>query len=202
MPNTFAALRDEYRSRFSSAKVRPAHQVEVNQTIARILAHRDRYKAAGTPLDVPWWFVAIVHQLEGSGNFHTHLHNGDPLTARTVQVPAGRPLTGHPPFAWEVSARDALQLEGFAHQQDWSISHALFRFEKFNGFGYRTIAHPIPSPYLWSFSQHYTRGKFDRDGHFNPATISAQCGTAVLLRVLVDEQHVTPPTATAAGASA
>lgn len=202
MANTFAALRDNYRELFSSAKVAPGHQPDVDHTIRRLMAHKARYKATGKPLDVPWWFLGIVHQLEGSGNFHTHLHNGDPLTARTVNVPAGRPPDGHPPFTWEFSAHDALRHEGFAHQDDWSISHALFRFEQFNGFGYRNLPHPIPSPYLWSFSQHYTRGKFDRDKHFNPDLVSAQCGAAVLLRVLVDEHHVTPPSATVAGANA
>lgn len=202
MAITFAALRDEYRSLFSSAKVRSARKAEVDQTVARMLAHRDRYKDAGKPVAVPWWAVAITNELEGSGSFRAHLHNGDPLTKRTVHVPAGRPLTGHPPFAWEVSARDALTLEGWAHQQDWSISHALFRFEKFNGFGYRTLAHPIPSPYLWSFSQHYSRGKFDSDGHFSSTLVSAQCGAAVLLRVLVDDGHVTPSSTSAAGATA
>jgi len=39
-------------------------------------------------------------------SFKLHLHNGDPLTARTVNVPKGRPKTGQPPFAWGISAKD------------------------------------------------------------------------------------------------
>ena len=140
---------------------------------------------------MPWWFVAVLHDLEASRDFGAHLHNGDPLTHRTVNVPRNRP-PGNPPFTFEESARDALTFEGFAHVADWSISHALFRFERFNGFGYRNPSIDIPSPYLWSFSQHYTRGKFSSDGHFEPTLVSQQCGAGVLLRALVDGGHVVP----------
>lgn len=192
------ALREEYRHLFATAKVNPGRVAAVNEIVASLLAHKHRYEHAGDPVGVPWWVVAVIHELEASRNFHTHLHNGDPLTARTVHVPKGRP-PGNPPFTWEQSARDALAFDGLAHAHDWSISHALFRLEKFNGFGYRNASIDIPSPYLWSFCQHYTRGKFDRDGHFDPTLVSAQCGAGVLLRVMVDEGHVRPPSTAAGG---
>jgi lysozyme family protein len=182
-------VRDEYRRLFASAKVRPQRLSEVRHSVAELVAHKARYVQAGKPVKVPWWFVAIIHDLEGSRDFHTHLHNGDPLSHKTVNDPAGRP-PGRPPFTFQASAVDALRFEGFADVADWSVSHALFRLEKYNGFGYRDT--PIHSPYLWSFSQHYTRGKFDRDHHFDPDLVSAQCGAAVLLRVMIDEGHVTP----------
>jgi lysozyme family protein len=197
MPFNFIDLRDEYRRLFRTARVRPAHKPLVEQTVHALVAHKDRYEAVGDPIDIPWWFVAVVHQMEASRNFHTHLHNGDPLTARTVHVPRNRPL-GNPPFTFEESARDALKLEGFAHVPDWSISHALFRFERFNGFGYRKPSIAIASPYLWSFCQHYTVGKFASDGIFDPDLVSRQIGAGVLLRVMVDEGHVTPASSTAA----
>jgi lysozyme family protein len=192
-------VRDEYRRLFATCEVAPRHAVEIDSVVKRIVAHKDRYTAAGHPLGVPWWFVGITHMLEGSGNFKTHLHNGDPLTARTKQVPAGRPLPpAKPPFTWVQSARDALELEGFGGAADWSISHALHRFEKFNGFGYRS--RHINSPYLWSMSQHYTRGKFVGDGVFDPNAVSLQCGAGVLLRVLVDSGQVKPLSAVAGAA--
>ena len=184
-------LRDEYRHLFQTCKVNPQRKALVDKTVAALVAHKDRYEHAGHPVGVPWWFVAVLHDLEASRNFHAHLHNGDPLTHRTVHVPKNRP-PGNPPFTFEASARDALTFEGFAHVDDWSVSHALFRFERYNGFGYRQPSIDIPSPYLWSFSQHYTRGKFSFDGHFDPHLVSQQCGAGVLLRVLVDEGHVTP----------
>jgi lysozyme family protein len=185
-------LRDEYRRLFHTAEIKPQRKALVEQIVDSLVAHKRRYKSAGDPVGVPWWVVAVIHDLEGSRNFHTHLHNGDPLTHQTVHVPAGRP-PGRPPFKWERSAKDALSFDGLAHVDDWSISHALFRLEKFNGFGYRRPNVNIPSPYLWSFSQHYTRGKFDRDKHFDPNLVSQQCGAGVLLRFMVDRGHVTPP---------
>lgn len=192
MPINFTSeLRNEYRRRFTSAKVRPERRVLVEETVDSLVSHKHRYEAVGDAVGVPWWFVAVIHELEASGNFHAHLHNGDPLTHKTVHVPKNRP-PGNPPFTFEESARDALTLDGFAHAHDWSISHALYRLERFNGFGYRQRGINIPSPYLWSFSQHYTRGKFSSDGHFDASLVSQQCGAGVLLRVMVNEGHVTP----------
>jgi lysozyme family protein len=190
------SLREEYRRLFRTAKVKPSRKALVDEVVDRIVAHKPTYKKAGNPIDVPWWVVAVIHELEASGNFKAHLHNGDPLTHRTVHVPAGRP-PGNPPFTFAQSARDALEFDGLAHLEDWSISHTLFRLERFNGFGYRKASIDIPSPYLWSFTQHYTRGKFDVDGHYNPALVSQQCGAAALLRVMIDRGQVTPPATTA-----
>jgi lysozyme family protein len=192
-----SALRAEYRKLFQTAKVKPQRKALVDQTVHSLVAHKDRYEHVADPIDVPWWFVAVIHQMEGSRNFHTHLHNGDPLTHKTVHVPRNRP-PGNPPFTFEESARDALTLEGFAHVVDWSISRALFRLERFNGFGYRKPSINIPTPYLWSFSQHYTKGKFSSDGHFDPNLASQQIGAGVLLRVMVHQGHVTPASSTAA----
>lgn len=60
---------------------------------------------------MPWYFIAAVHLRESSFQVDRHLHNGDPLTGRTVQVPAGRPPVGDPPHTFEQSASDALTLK-------------------------------------------------------------------------------------------
>jgi lysozyme family protein len=137
--------------------------------------------------------VGIIHSLEASCDFTRHLHNGDPLTARTTHVPAGRPRTGRPPFTWEASAIDALTLQGFASWKDWSVAGTLYKLEAYNGFGYRDHHRTVPSPYLWSFSNHYTRGKYVADGRFSPTAVSQQCGAAVLLRRLSAGRHVAVP---------
>ncbi len=191
-------LRNEYRQRFRTAEVNANRKALVSGIVDSLVAKKTRYEHVGDPLDIPWWFVAVIHDLEASRNFNAHLHNGDPLTHKTVHVPANRP-PGNPPFTFEESARDALTLDGLAHKDDWSISHALFRFERFNGFGYRKASIDIPSPYLWSFSQHYRKGKFASDGVYDPNLVSQQCGAGVLLRVMVDEGIVTPMSAAAVG---
>jgi hypothetical protein len=121
-----------------------------------------------------------------------HLHNGDPLTAKTVQVPKGRPIAGSAPYKWEVSAEDALTLDKVHLWTDWSIPGMLFKFEGYNGYGYRKLTPPINSPYLWSFSNHYTKGKYVADGKFSPTAVSKQIGAAVFLRRMAEKQIITP----------
>ncbi len=130
--------------------------------------------------------VAVVHNMESSQNFTRHLHNGDPLTARTVKVPAGRPKAGMPPFTWEVSTADALSIQNLDGDTDWSVAGMLYALEAYNGWGYRK-GHPhILSPYLWSGSEHYTAGKFVADGTWSETAVSKQIGAAVLLRRLAE----------------
>ncbi|MCW5697466.1 MAG: peptidase M15A [Bauldia sp.] len=179
---TYDELKDEYLRFFGGMAIRQEREGAVAALADIALANRGRYAAVGGPLGIPWWFIAAVHMLESGFNFSTHLHNGDPLTARTVRVPPGRPSQGRAPFRWEDSAADALAGEGLAGLRDWSLPRALYRWEQYNGLGYRR--HRIPSPYLWSFSTIYEKGKFARDGEFSSGLVSAQCGAAVLLRFL------------------
>ena len=60
----------------------------------------------------------------------------------------------------------------------------LFRLEAYNGSGYRDKHPDVKTPYLWSFSNHYTRGKYVADGTFSGTAVSRQCGAAVLLKRL------------------
>ncbi|WP_343302941.1 hypothetical protein AAHN97_15430 [Chitinophaga niabensis] len=131
---------------------------------------------------IPWFFIACVHYLECSFNFSKHLHNGDPLTGYTVQVPAGRPKVGHPPpFTFEESAVDALKFMKFDKVRQWTLPFILRKLEAYNGFGYFKYK-KINSPYLWSFSGHYTKGKYVKDGKFDKDAVSQQMGSAVILK--------------------
>jgi hypothetical protein len=123
--------------------------------------------------------------LETSQRFNQHLHNGDALTGRTVRVPSGRPRTGNPPFTFEESAIDALTMKRWHTLTSWTLPETLHRMEAYNGFGYRSKG--IFSPYLWSFSNHYEKGKFVEDGVYDANAVSSQCGAAVLLKVMVDQ---------------
>jgi lysozyme family protein len=175
-------LRKEYESLFETCDVRPERQQAIDGLIGRIVGNKDRYRAVGTPLGIPWYFIGVIHNMESSLSFKGHLHNGDPLTARTVHEPPGRPVKGQPPFTWEQSATDALQHEGADKVTDWSLPGLLYQIEKYNGFGYRNKQPQVLSPYLWSFSNHYTKGKFVADGKFDPDAVSQQGGAAVILR--------------------
>ncbi len=182
------ALRDEYQQLFDTCVVAASHTQEIESAATKIAASKPRYSAVADPLAIPWYVVGLIHCMEASLSFKTHLHNGDPLTAKTVHVPKGRP-DGNPPFTWEVSATDALKLDGFDKVAEWSLPSTLYNIEKFNGFGYRSRG--INTPYLWSFSNHYAAGKFVSDGVFSATAVSNQTGAAVILRRLVERGDVT-----------
>jgi lysozyme family protein len=130
---------------------------------------------------VPWYFIACVHYLECSFSFTKHLHNGDPLTGYTVHVPAHRPKVGHaPPFTFEESAVDAIKLMKYDQVTNWSLPFILLKLEGYNGFGYNKKG--IRTPYLWSYSNHYTKGKYVKDGVYDANAVSNQLGAAVILK--------------------
>lgn len=183
------ALEAEYERLFAACAIRPARAAAVEKTVARIAAARATYAAALE--GVPWHVVGILHALEADGAFDRHLHNGDPLSARTTRVPAGRPPGGTPPFTWAESAADALALKGLHRVGAWTLGRTLFEFERFNGFGYRLYHPEVLSPYLWSFSNHYARGKYVADGRWSATAVSAQPGAAVLLRRMAELGWVT-----------
>lgn len=184
MPALTQGLRREYTLLYKSCLVRPARKTLIDQIARGLAANRARYEKVAKAVGMPWYVVAVIHSMEAGGDFTRHLHNGDPLTARTVHVPAGRPKTGKPPFTWEQSAIDALTYQGFGKWKDWSVPGTLYKLEGYNGFGYRDHHPQCLSPYLWSFSNHYTRGKYVADGRFSASAVSQQCGAAVLLRRL------------------
>lgn len=188
MPRLNDALRDDYRRLFELAILRPEHAKAVEKWCDKVLQHQSTYAEAGDPLGIPWFFIAAVHMRESSLNFSRHLHNGDPLTARTVHVPAGRPKHGEPPFTFAQSAGDALAYAKLDQWTDWSLPGLLYQLEAFNGWGYHR--RDLASPYLWSFTQHYSAGKFIRDGVFDPKAVDEQCGAATLLRRLAERQDV------------
>lgn len=180
------ALRREYERLFEGCDIRPGQRALVERTCRRLVRDRSRYAAVSVRQGVPWAFVAAVHQLESGGDFRRHLHNGDPLSARTVRVPAGRPRHGAPPFTWEESAADALALKRLGGNTDWSLAGLLYQLERYNGWGYRRYHPHVLSPYLWSGSVHYERGKYVADGRWSESAVSRQIGAAVLLRRLAE----------------
>lgn len=181
-----SALANEYQGLFDTCIIKSEKAVEIDQQIDIMVDNKARYESVANKVNVPWYFISIIHFMEGSLSFKTHLHNGDPLTKKTVKVPKGRPLTGEPPFEWEVSAEDALMFDHLAPLTNVTVPGLLFAFESFNGFGSRF--HGINSPYLWSFSNHYTKGKFVEDHVFDPEAVSLQIGAAVLLRRIMERQ--------------
>jgi lysozyme family protein len=178
------ALASEYNQLFALAEINLQHRKTVEFQVNRLFAPKsmERYSQVAEATGVPAHVVAIIHSLEANCDFDCHLHNGDPLTARTVQVPANRPKEGKPPFDWVVSAIDALRLEELDQWSDWSVAGLAFALERYNGFGYRRLHPNVKSPYLWSFTNIYRSGKFIGDGQWSDTAVSQQCGGMALLK--------------------
>jgi lysozyme family protein len=178
----FADLRQEYQDCFDRCETRREFAGNVAYYAKRLKHGQPNYQLVEREVGVPWVFVGVIHAMECGFNFAGHLHNGDRLTARTVNVPKGRPKDSEP-FTWLQSALDALRLKKLDRVTDWSVPHMLYLLEGYNGFGYRRRA--MPSPYLWSFSSVYEKGKFVMDGKFDPNAVSKQCGAALMLKAIL-----------------
>lgn len=179
----FVDIDSELVAWYAACQIRPERAKNVEYYLSRLLKFKSTYEAVGNELNgIPWQFVGILHAMEAGFNFSCHLHNGDPLTARTRRVPAGHPVSGSPPFTWRASALDALKLKGLHQVPSWPMERVLFELERYNGFGYRLRG--LPTPYLWSFSNLYSKGKYVADHDFDPEAISKQCGAATILKGL------------------
>jgi lysozyme family protein len=191
-------LRREYEELFANVQVRPEYRGELAGIVARISRGIDQYQAVSAATGTPWFVIALLHNMECGGRFDCHLHNGDSLLRKTVNVPENRPVTGEPPFSWFESAVDAITYEGFPQWSDWSLPGVLFKMELYNGLGSR--AHGVHTPYLWSRGfedlDHdgkrsdgepfvYVGGKYVKDRVWDPKAQSGQIGAAVILKQLV-----------------
>jgi len=200
-------LRDEYNRLFGACAASDDRKREIESIITRMMKNRARYEAVEARTGVPWFVIAVLHNMECGGDFSKHLHNGDPLTARTVQEPKGRPVAGHPIFSWEESAVDALQYDTFDRWREWNtVAGTLFKIELYNGLGSRN--HGVHTPYLWcgaffdangdgqrqaSEIPIYIGGKYVKDHVWDPKARSQQIGAAVLLRRMLDQGLIEMP---------
>lgn len=186
---TFQECKDEYIALWQECEIRPERRKTLESTARRILVNRPRYETVSRKTGVPWFVIGLIHQMECSLSFAKHLHNGDSLKGRTWRVPAGRPKVWPPSGEdpWEASAIDALTMPGknFDKISDWSIERIAYTLELYNGFGYR-LYRGIHSPYLWSFTTHYSRGKYVADGKWSKTAVSGQSGAMALLKVLIE----------------
>ncbi len=185
-------LKKEYISLYRKCEVRVTAFDKIDRVVEKIINNQERYEDVGLELNIPWYFIAAIHNMESSQSFERHLHNGDPLAARTVQIPANRPHRGTPPFTWEESAIDALKYKRLDKVFNWSLARLLYEMEKYNGWGYRMYHPYVLSPYLWGCSDYYTAGKYVSDGRWSDNKKSKQCGGAVIIRRL-DEMGIIAP---------
>lgn len=176
---------EEYLEKYNAAKILPSKLEATNKIASLLLSFKtSHYEPVSQAVGCPWWVVACIHNQEcGSdvGKFKAVLHNGERIVGtgkKTTLVPKGKG-----PFAtWEAAAIDALGGKGALAKKAWDIGSALNFLETFNGLGYRRKK--VPSPYLWSYTDQYVKGKYVADGVYDANAVSKQSGVAAIMKAL------------------
>src|SRR6266550_4069493 len=119
---TFSDLAAEYITLWNGAIIDASKVDKVTEIANNLQSNQPKYDLVSAKTGVPWFVVGLIHSLEASFSFTTHLHNGDPLGARTIHDPSGRPLT-LPLNDWVHSAVDALGMKGLQNVDPgaWTI---------------------------------------------------------------------------------
>lgn len=173
-------------------RARFTRSTQINEWAAKIVANRSRYEAVSRKTGVPWDVIGVIHYRESSLSFAGVLHNGQKIIGtgkKTTLVPKGR----GPFSSWEEAAVDALVncAPYLAKHKDWSIAGTLDALERYNGLGYRNKG--LPSPYLWAGTDQYTKGKYVKDGKYDPNHVDKQLGVAALLMKIREEKAAPAP---------
>jgi len=175
-----------YTRLWTQARILPKYDAILATVARRIANNKQIYQDIEAKIKTPWWFVGCLHEREADLNLSTYLGNGEPLNRVTRLVPKNR----GPWPTWEAGALDALTLEGFDKVTDWSLPHALYLAEKYNGFGYINRCN---SPYIWSYTSLYTSGKFTETvwgSHFDGNLVDRQPGVAAMLKAMIEAQII------------
>jgi lysozyme family protein len=177
------------RQLWVSAHLNTASLMRLDKLVDRYNRMRKTYVAIqqmrrnGVPAPV----VFALHYREADNDTTCSPAQGDPLTHKSVHVPKGRIPGQNPPYTFLEAAEDAYYSPELDHldANNWSeIGAILWNCETFNGLGY--FHRGLVSPYVWSGTQHYSRGKYVADGRFDPTAVDKQLGCAAVLKRLQD----------------
>jgi lysozyme family protein len=192
-----AALTKANEARWRAMKIDADRIPALDKIVRRVWLnsdHRAHYDAISRRTSVPAIFIAAAHLRESDAAWDRSLAQGDRLTHRSMNVPAGRiPPPAQPPFTFDDAAFDALVTVDHVNAwTDWSIGGLLTKLELWNGAGY--YFRGFPSPYVWSWTDQYRSGKFVSDGHFVPGAVDPQIGVAAFIaRAMALDQTLSIP---------
>jgi len=188
MPTWTSKEKSNFRKLIDTARITRNVSWHERSIIPKITRHYHRYKKAEEMTGTPAVMIAALHAREKStdlGKFKKYLGNGQSLDKKTTWIPKGRG-----PFKnWEAGAFDALvTLKKYDRIKEWPLERVLFESERYNGFGYRRRGHL--TPYVFSGTNHYVKGKYVFDGRYDPNAVDRQLGvlTYVLLIIKQDER--------------
>ena len=178
------SLTDLNAQRWAVARIQSARKPEFVRVAQRLCGLKDRFVKVARVTNVPWYVIAVIKEREAGVdlNFNRSIAQGDPWNAVSVHVPKGRG-----PFkSWEEAAFDALvRCAPYASfNKDWSPGGTLTLLERYNGLAYANKGRP--SPYVWSGTDQYVRGKVLVDHGPIEEVVDVQLGCAGLLLAMAE----------------
>lgn len=181
MAHPFVELLPEYQRDLAIVQI--TRKPEVDAVVRRLLKldALAQYAAVEKALRIPIVVQATICERESSSNFSRSPAQGDPWDRVSTHVPRGRG-----PFrSWYDAAIDAFHAVDHldANSAPWSLPYAMWKWEGYNGFGYR--AHGIRSPYVVGGTNLQQRGKYVADGVWDASAMDTQLGClALALRMI------------------
>jgi lysozyme family protein len=188
---------DKYKhSRDLALEINQINEVKFGkqlQNFAKIYEkNREVYERISQKTGIPPQLIAALHYRESSGNFNTYLHNGQKLGQVTTIVPKGIYFDNFEDAAVHAllqkkGLRDAYGLKAQSNDLVAMLTFA----EAYNGWGYYN--RDRVSPYVYSGTNVYKKGKYVADGKFDPETIDKQPGIYILINAITPVSNSTIP---------
>ena len=151
-----------------------------------------KYRKIAKKAKVPRQLIAAIHYREDVndclyGKFRVYLHNGQKLGKKTTIAPVGKFFRKG---QFVKAAIDAIH-DKETYKKEYNLSYGskdmaamLALAEKFNGTGY-TDYHDGNSPYLYSGTSLYVKGKYTEDGDYDGNLIDKQVGVFALINAIM-----------------
>ena len=171
----YTDLQPEYESWVAHCVPNPNRVDEIDHVARRLtqpgpLGH---YADVTARIAVPVVVQATICEREDGNDFTKSPAQGDPWNARSIHVPKNRG-----PFAsWVDAAVDAWSVcdrLNVLSVPEWTLPYACFKWEFYNGGGYR--AHGIRTPYVVGGTNLQQPGKYVSDGVFDNTHMDTQLG--------------------------
>lgn len=171
---------------FEQCHIRPEWRDRAMEVAKRLCSTPNKlvFQRESSKTGVPWYIIAVIKEREAGADsaWKLSIAQGDAWDKPSRHVPKGRG-----PFPdWYAAADDALNLCApyASHWRDWSVGGGLTLLERYNGLGY--FERGVVSPYLFSGTTVYARGKYGSDDRYDPDLVDKQVGCAAILMCMAE----------------